>query len=347
MLTASSLLLLASLNLLGSAPRQATAIESAPARPAGIPATLPSSRPRRHALLFRWENDAVARTDRNYTNGMSLTYSRATGGPLGGLWGWLGMAAGRRLSSYELGQIIVTPADISRPVPDPADRPYAGLLYGAVSTQLVSGEQMHGAKLIMGVVGPAAGAERTQKAFHKLIGDVEPQGWGHQLKNEPILNVVYEYRHRRRLAGSTRGWGAEVIPRAGGMAGNVLVQAGAATQFRVGYNVPDDFGTSLVRGLGSLSLSGAQPARAGHAFGIYVFATGGANLVARNLTLDGNTFREGPRVQKRPLFPGAELGISLRARSFETTVSYVFWGREYETQPRASQFGSATIGYRF
>jgi lipid A 3-O-deacylase len=346
MLTASSLLLFTWLNFLGPVPRDAMRTEPASASQtwSGVARRVSQHR---NALSFRWENDAVARTDRNYTNGMSLTFSRDAAGPLGRVWTWFGAAGEQRISGYEIGQIIITPADIGRASPDPEDRPYAGLLYGAVSTQLISGPRMHGLKLITGVVGPAAGAERAQKAFHRLIGDVEPQGWDHQLKNEPILNAVYEYRRRYLLGGSRRGWSAQAIPRAGGMFGNVLIQAQAAGQFRVGYNMPDDFGTSLVRGLGSMSFPKVRGVTAHRSFGLYVFGSGGANLVARNLTLDGNTFRDGPRVQKRPLFPGAEFGLSLSMRRFETTLSYVFWGREYETQPRASQFGSAVIGFRF
>lgn len=308
-------------------------------------------RPAQHSyytVALRWENDVIAGTDQNYSNGTSLTFSRDGRGVLGGIWGWFGAKDGRWITSYELGQIIVTPADIKRPIPDPTDRPYAGLLYGALSTQFVHGNGFHGLKVITGMVGPASGAAQTQKAVHRVTGNPQPQGWDYQLKNEPIFNVVYEHRRRFTLADSDADWSAQAIPVVGGMLGNVLIQAQANVQVRAGYHVPDDFGTTLMRGLGNLpfprdsSETGAPPK-----FGMYVFAGGGANLVARNLSLDGNTFRDGPSVAKKPVFPAGELGATVWTRWFELTLTYVVWGREYDAQTRTSDFGAATVAVHF
>ncbi|HSK09707.1 MAG TPA: lipid A deacylase LpxR family protein [Vicinamibacterales bacterium] len=298
-------------------------------------------------VTVRLENDVLSGSDSNYSSGAALTLTREGRGPLGRIWGWLGAADGRLISSYELGQLIVTPADITRPVPDPADRPYAGLLYLALSTQRVRGHRFDGLKLVAGVVGPASLAAHTQKQIHRWTGSLMPQGWDSQLKNEPILNAVYEHRQRHTLLDSESGWSVEAIPRAGGMLGNVLVQAQVDGQIRLGYNLPDDFGRTLIRGLGNLPFPLPRPGTGSHRFGAYAFASGGANLVARNLTLDGNTFRDGPRVEKIPLFPAGEVGVSVWTSSFEATVSYVFWGREYDTQAKASRFGTATISFRF
>lgn len=308
----------------------------------------------RNSVSIRWENDVIGGTDQNYSNGMALNFSRDGRGPLGGIWKWFGAGQGRFVSSYELGQLIVTPSDITRPVPDPADRPYAGLVYAALSTQFADGDTFNGLKFITGVVGPAARGEQIQKGFHRAIGSPTPRGWEYQLKNEPILNVVYEHRRRYTLVRSDAGWGAEVIPVAGGMLGNVLTQAQADGQFRIGFNLPDDFGTTLMRGLGTLPFPRASadplPVRHGRpqrSFGVYAFAGGGGALVARNLTLDGNTFRDGPRVPKKSAFPAAHAGVSLWTRWFDLTMSYVAWGREYDAQPQASHFGAATLAFRF
>jgi len=304
--------------------------------------------PSHYTVASRWENDIIAGTDQNYSNGTSLTFSRDGRGVLGGVWGWFGAKDGRWITSYELGQIIVTPADIKRPIPDPTDRPYAGLLYAALSTQFVHGNSFHGLKVITGMIGPASGAAETQKAVHKVTGIPQPQGWGYQLQNEPIFNLVYEHRRRFTLADSPVGWSVQAIPVVGGMLGNVLIQAQANVQFRAGYHVPDDFGTTLMRGLGNLpfprdsSETGTPPK-----FGMYVFAGGGANLVARNLSLDGNTFRDGPSVAKKPVFPAGEFGATVWTRWFELTLTYVVWGREYDAQTRTSDFGAATVAVHF
>ena len=298
----------------------------------------------RTALSLRWENDALVGRDENYSNGISLSLAEEGRGLLGGIWNWFGATDGRRISGFELSQVIVTPADISRPIPDPADRPYAGLLYGALTTQLAYSNRFHGLKMMIGVVGPASLAEQTQTWVHRQIGSGEPQGWDYQLQNEPILNLVYDYRRRYPVLGADGGWGAEIIPMGGGMLGNVLIQASAGVQLRLGYNLPDDFGTTQMRGLGNTPFPLPRTGTPGQrTWGAYLFAGGAANLVAHNLTLDGNTFRDSPSVDKKPFFPGGEFGLSVWCRYFQATFSYVFWGREFETQARNSQFTVLTL----
>jgi lipid A 3-O-deacylase len=313
-----------------------------------VQAVVPSARvPRRTTVALREENDVVGGTDRNYSNGLSLTVAREGSGPLGGIWKRLGAEPGRLVSSYELGQLIMTPADLRRKVPDPTDRPYAGLLYVAASTYSSYGNRFQGLKLITGMVGPASLAAQTQMAFHRYIHSPMPQGWDYQLKNEPILNMVYERRQRFTLLDSQSGWGAEAIPMAGAMLGNVLTQCEADAQFRFGYNVPDDFGTTLMRGLGNLPYPISRHDQTEHRFGVYGFAGGGGNLVARNLTLDGNTFRDGPRVPKKPAFAAGEAGVTVWTRRFKATFTYVVWGKEFVTQARPSRYGAVTIAVHF
>jgi lipid A 3-O-deacylase len=319
------------------------------------PATASSSAPEerpvdrgRSVVSFRWENDVVGGTDDNYTDGISLSLSREGRGPLGGFWKWFGPVNGRLVASYELGQMMYTPKDLRRVVPDPADRPYAGVLFAALSTEYVHGNRLDALKLVAGVVGPASLAAQAQKAFHGIIRSPQPQGWAYQLKNEPIVNMVYEHRRRYTLLRSERGWGADTIPVVGAMLGTFLIQAEAGAQFRFGYNLPRDFGTTLMRGMGNLPFPRTgEDAATSHQFGVYVFAGGGGNLVARNLTLDGNTFRAGPRVPKEPAFAAAEAGASVWSRWVELTVTYVYWGREFKAQTRASRFGAAILSFHF
>jgi hypothetical protein len=315
--------------------------------PPPAPEEAPANRGR-SVVSFRWENDVIGGTDDNYTDGISLTLSRDGRGPLGGLWGWFGPVDGRLVSSYELGQLMFTPRDPRLAVPDPTDRPYAGVLFAALSTEYIHGNRLDGLKVIAGVVGPASLAAQAQKLFHSIIRSPQPQGWAYQLKNEPILNIVYEHRRRYTLLESKAGWGADAIPVVGAMLGTFLTQAEADAQFRLGYNLPADFGTTLMRGMGNLPFPrSGEDATSARQFGAYVFAGGGGNLVARNLTLDGNTFRSGPRVAKEPAFGAAEVGATVWSRWFEVTFTYVYWGREFQNQRKASRFGAAIVAFHF
>lgn len=325
--------------------------EPLPAAPpdGGSPAPTPvsgTSPDARTALSVRLDNDIVLGTDKDYSSGFSLAYSHEGRGPIGGLWRLFGAGGRRLVTSVELGHVIVTPANILERVPDPLDRPYAGVLYGALATQAAGARRLDGLKILAGVVGPASLAEPIQRVIHTVTLSDQARGWDSQLRNELLVNVTYEHRRRYTLHATPSGWAVQAIPRVGASAGNLLIEARAEGYVRFGRHLPDDFGSSPSRGLGNVPLP-ARRGAGGSQPGAYVFAGGGLFLVGHNLTLDGNTFVDGPRVVKRRWVPSAEIGLSIRRRRFEATASLVAWGREHAWQWRPCRFGSATLTWSF
>ncbi len=290
------------------------------------------------AFSIRWENDAFDATDANYSSGASLAYAHKGPGLIGGVWNLFGEPEGKRISTYEVSQLQYTPVDLERTIPDPNDRPYAGFLYLGLTSHLQRGDSLHGLKLYAGVVGPASLAEQGQKLVHRTFGYHMPKGWDHQLKNEPIINLLYEYRHRFHLTPKDAAIGVELIPVGDAFLGNYLIQAQAGAQLRVGYHLPDDFGTTTLLGIGYLPFPQDDAAR--RAWGCYAYAGGNASLVARNLTLDGNTFANSPSVDKRPVVPAFEFGASLWTHWAQATFSYVMLGKEFYGQKVREDFGS-------
>lgn len=296
------------------------------------------------SFTLRAENDLPVNSDRYYTNGVSLSFARCTADE-DALWPRLlrlpGLAEpGLLATGFDFGQVMVTPADTSLAVPDPRDRPYAGLLFLGASWQRLAENQYTALKLITGMVGPASLAEQTQKTVHRAIGVALPRGWDQQLRNEPIFNLVYERRWRSPAWGDRTGWGGDALAVGGFMLGNVLTQAYAQLQVRAGWRTPPDFGTSLIRGIGAL-----PPARDHAAWGVHAFAGLGGLAVARNLTLDGNTFRDGPAVERRPLVPVAEAGLVVRGEGWQVAASWNAWGREFDAQARHAEFGALAFTY--
>jgi len=305
----------------------------------------PIAKPTRNAFSIRFENDCFSDTDENYTNGMSLALTQTGKGLLGGVWDIFGEAAGNRFATYELTQLMFTPSNLRLSFPDPTDRPYAGLLYLGFTTHLQRENSLHSLKLIAGVAGPASFAEDIQRFSHTVLHSTHAQGWEHQIKNEPVINLAYEYRYKYALTPRDNPFGVEVIPMGGAFLGNYLIQAQADVQFRVGYHLPDDFGTTVLRG--SAYLPFPQNDKAHQAWGIYAFAGGGASLVARNLTLDGNTFADSRSVSKHIFLPAAEFGASLWTQWFQTTFSYVISGKEFHGQPKREDYGSVVLSCLF
>jgi hypothetical protein len=261
---------------------------------------------------------------------------------------WLPWGDGRRTVGYDVSQGMFTPEDTDLSPPDPDDRPYAGILAFGLTLHVEKDRAYHGLKFVTGVVGPWSLAEETQNLVHDILGNEKADGWDYQLENEPIFNLAYEYRHKFQLAGDRERWSMEALPLAGGWLGNMLIQGQAGALLRFGYNVPDDFGPTLVRGMGHMP----PPRRDANGqsksdWGFSVYGGSVVNLVLHDITLDGNTFEDSPSVDKEFFVPMAGVGVSVGNRRFQASFGYIFWGKEFEGQDENSKFGTLTVSYLF
>lgn len=212
----------------------------------------------------------------------------------------------RRRTVWEVGQEIYTPRhDASEPLP--GERPYAGWLYGSVSAMEPGPRRTRALTLQLGVTGAPSLAGPVQTTLHRLAGYRAPLGWKHQLPFEPGIVLRYGESWRLTAGAIDAGpeWEAEL--------GNVLTGARAGARARIGGR------------------------RA------YLLAAAREEWVARNLFLDGSTFRDGPRVRKRPFVAQAEAGAGARIGRVEIEYRAVFRGREYRTQEAAHAWGSIAI----
>jgi len=299
-------------------------------------------------MAVRFENDLFGQTDHFYTNGFSISLALAGSPPtpLRQFWRLLQtdrIFKGLESYTFEVGQIIATPSDTTRTPPDPHDRPYAGILYIATGMQFQTRRRMDVVKFITGVLGPASMAKETQRTIHDLFGNTIPEGWEYQLENEPVLNFVYEHRRRFALFSTPRGFSSDIIALGGGMLGNILIQAEGGVSLRIGYHLPEDFGNSLIRGAGILpptSQCCLATRQASPRFGIHLYGGVNGNMVARNVTLDGSTFRESMSVDRKPFFGGVEFGAAIVMRRLKVAFTYVIWTHEFENQSDPSRFGA-------
>ncbi|MBD0276217.1 MAG: lipid A deacylase LpxR family protein, partial [Acetobacteraceae bacterium] len=252
--------------------------------PAGAQ-SLPPPDPRSTAS-FVLENDSLKligrETDRLYTSGFRLGWSSAEGRvpePLAWaderLAGLLGPANARW--RFDFGQNFFTPVDKRRENPDPRDRPYAGILYGTIGLDRRTWDTLDRFELQLGVVGPASGARDTQSFVHRILDEPVPQGWGRQLRNEPVFNLNAERIWRVPVA---RAGFAEVdaLPAVTAQLGTVRVAASAGGRVRFGQGLDRDFGTPRIRPTIS-----DGPAPVGDGFGWYVFGGVGGYAVGHDI----------------------------------------------------------------
>jgi hypothetical protein len=299
-------------------------------------------------LTVQFENDIVADSDGQFTHGTRIAWMA----PEGQVPEWarrIGESIPRfaELSTkrivYSLGQSIFTPNDIAIKEPAPDDRPYAGWLYAGVGLVSVGENALDNLEINLGVVGPASFAEETQTAFHRWFGFDRPEGWRHQLRNEPGIELVFERKWRAWQSFGIGGLGGDVVPHAGVALGNVLTQGAAGLTLRIGDDLRNDYGPPRIRP----SLPGSDYFDPHDRLAWYLFVGAEGRAVGRNIFLDGNTFRDSARVDKRNFVADFQAGIAIFLGRVRIAYTHVLRTREFEGQDDPGQFGAFSVSARF
>lgn len=298
---------------------------------------------------FAFENDIFAGTDLGYTNGTVLSYTS----PEKTMPKFIQDSStilsilnneGKKRITVSVGQNIYTPSDITKSEFINNDFLYAGWLYTSIGVIYDNKSIYDNLTLTLGVVGPLAGAEQTQKYIHKEVSkSPKPQGWDHQLKNEPGIIIAYERKWRELFSKKPLGVDFDIIPHTGINLGNIYTNATIGTTFRIGYNLPTDYGPLIIK-----------PHATGSSFFIpskkisgYLFSIIEMQAVARNIFLDGNSFKDGPSLNKRNFVKTLRLGTSLTYKDMNFSYSHVFVTKEFKGQENISTFGDITFSYIF
>lgn len=306
-----------------------------------------------------YENDFFGGQDRHYTNGFKFSW---LSGDLTS-WnqdGWREKIVNRlpfvndpgtqKNFGFAFGQFMYTPQDISRVPPDPLDRPYAGWSYLELSFISKTETVMDTLSIQAGMVGPASQADEFQRAIHEWLSDERPLGWDYQLENEFGLNLVYERKWRLYARSFHKFLGADLIPHAGFSLGNVQTYANAGATVRLGFNLPSDFGISLIRGasLPNGPIDDLDPrVDPVRNWSFFVFGSLDGRGVARDIFLDGNTFLDSPSVDKKTFVGDAFYGVGIILGRWQITYTEAVRGREFETQKDKNYFGSVMLSRTF
>jgi hypothetical protein len=313
------------------------------------------------SILF--ENDLFTGTDRYYTNGIKLSWMSRdlrqfalwehTPESLRGFF----EAFDRFQPGHEknigvfVGQKLYTPNDIQQRSLIVNDRPYAGWLFGGMSLNSKNSVSLDTIELQLGMVGPASLGEETQNFVHELRGFPTAKGWDNQLHNELAFSLYYERKQRLwNVFDPDSLLGADFIAHAGAAGGTVNTYANGGAELRFGYNIPADFGTSLIRPGGDVSapvLNVDAPHHDPHRFGIHIFGAVTGRAVLRDIFLDGNTFTNSHSVDKENFVGDFIWGAGVTWRGLKLTYSQIFRSKEFKNQDTASQYGSINLSVIF
>jgi lipid A 3-O-deacylase len=262
-------------------------------------------------VSLTWDNDMFLGSDDGYTSGIFMSWfdlgqnSAKTPepsfmvSPL--LWSLGEGEPVRTANAHSIGQIMVTPDNIIRRVPDPDDLPYSGLLYYLNSHMRIYDDYADKVSTTVGLIGPDSGAESTQEFIHELIDSDQPQGWDSQLGNE----VAFRFSRDRtwRVWVSSDQPKADLLTLADINIGTLETSVGTSVMFRYGRGLLLSYPTAAFRGNRSINPLAVEG-------GWNVYLGLGVRYIAHVYYADGNTFRDSPSVNYKRVQVGASFGIS-------------------------------------
>lgn len=309
-----------------------------------------------------FENDLFAETDQNYTNGIrfALVSPDLKDFKSEKLNPWLDAVSekldflhpesqgcttcGERNNNivFSIGQTMFTPTTIDATELLEDERPYAGWLFLGLAFHSRSELSMNSFELQTGIVGPSARGKEAQDWVHDVRGFDRFLGWHNQLRDEIGINVIYEHKRKHFLYESDTNLSSDVIGHAGWSLGNVATYANLGAELRFGRNIPNDFGTSAVRSGGDNSAPYSNWQRS-HDWGLHGFVSFDARLVARDIFLDGNTFKSSHSVDKETFVVDAAIGLSFTYDYLKVSYAHIFRTKEFEGQPHPHNYGSLSI----
>lgn len=298
------------------------------------------------AISFTLDNDLFMNSDDGYTNGIYGSwyyYGRNDEQPDSSWlvwplkWSMPDKGSEISLNAYSVGQAMFTPENILTSNPDPNDTPYAGLLFLS-NTYLTSfGSYSDSISTVVGIIGPASGAEKTQEWLHKVIGSDQPQGWDHQLNNELVFkftrgrmwrNWVSENEHFDFLTGADIG------------IGTLESAINAGFTLRAGEQLS----------VSHLS-AGLIPSRTSNFIAIndgwFVYVMIGGRLIANQIIYNGNTYKDSASTELDHSQLALTTGLAYSWGKLSITLAYADLAFTDDKASNASRFGTLTVGWFF
>ena len=241
------------------------------------------------------------------------------------------------------GQALFTPTDREASALLTEDRPYAAALLLSLGYNARSGDRLRTSHFRFGIVGPSALGEQTQNGWHKIWGIDQFRGWDNQLRDEPVFQLLHE-RMRRWAPPPADALSWDAISHWGASLGNLLTYANAGVEFRLGSRLPDDFGSDPLRPAGenTAPLRRTPPDE----WSWHVFASVDVRAVARNITLDGNLWKDSHSVHKRTFVADFGRGLAVTYGPWKLALAHYNRTREFDGQRARPAFGSITISRR-
>lgn len=291
-----------------------------------------------------WQNDLFIGEDGGYTNGLFISlYDLSTEGEapyqtplLAKPLAWMQQPSqdATMFSEHSLGQAMITPSDISQPVPDPEDAPYAGLLLYRVSHAIVEDDFADLVRTTIGLMGPASGAERSQEWVHKITGSEQPQGWDYQLDTKFLFALERTAVWRHEISAR---WDTVLLAQAA--VGNLESALGGGALVRFGDGLSQSFATTALH-YGRISVPMAVEG------GWYIYAGFEAEYVFNHILVNGNTYRDNAADDLEHELVAATVGLTYSWDNFSLALSYKTGNSLDTNQTSEDSYGAISMAWR-
>ncbi|WP_074904193.1 lipid A deacylase LpxR family protein [Microbulbifer thermotolerans] len=312
------------------------------------------------AITVRIDNDFFAGRDRGYSNGVEVGFVSQTVDSfqdarlpssyrlLNRVTGWLqpqGYTDYNMTVSVSHG--IFTPTDWEEEALIEDDRPYAGALIFEANYNGRNDNTMRATGISLGIVGPSAQAEELQRAVHSLLGSDRFRGWDNQLSDEVVFRLHSHWLHRYQLRRAPReNWKSDLILHGGGNIGNLLTSANTGVEWRFGPQLPDNFGSAPLLPA-ALNTAPERSADYSRRLKLHGFVSLDLQLIAHDITLDGNLWKDSHSVDREPFVAQLGVGVAGSYGMWQFAFARFVRTREFAGQSEKPQLGSVTIQRNF
>jgi hypothetical protein len=287
---------------------------------------------------FKTDNDLYISPskDRYYTSGIFLTYrylSKHTKNKLE-----------KTIFEWEVGHKMYSPfkatvSDISM-----HDRPFAGYLYGSFGKQRVYKNKILKLKLQLGIIGPAALGEELQDFIHTFFNFKKADGWKHQIKNAPGINLNASYS-QFLIKDATNHLDLTWTNHA--KAGTVFTNFSTGFFARIGIFPLQEMMNSIAFNTNINNRSTGYKRKKE----VFFYAKTTIQYTLYDATLQGSFLNKGSEVTNKltQYHLGLELGLSADFHRFNLGYAYLYTGRKSEGLRfrNGNYYGSIQLSYLF
>ena len=302
-------------------------------------------------ISFQTENDADIRDDAAYSYGGSISALFYRKGSQNSFFHipFTPYARSNNYFSLRFAHQLYTPENLKDANLIEDDRPYAGYMYLESGLHQSYKNTLESLIFSIGVVGPSSKMQSVQEFIHDLIGSPYPQGWKYQLKDELTLQLNYSkklYIEKNNIFHAKKE--ASFVPEFGFALGNVSTKVYSGVLFRWGENIPKDYGATVIDANSYSHIPLTTKKRISKKeWSYFLNLSFKANLIMRNIFLDGNSIQSSHSVEKNIFRADVGYGFSCVYDHFSIDYLRQHSSKEFTTQESLYSYGSLLFTYHY